>query len=71
MDAKPTFLCTEKLPVFSRTRGVYCLFRSSISGDFWGDQNAGNPHEYLSFESLLAFFDSGLGCYQQKREIKL
>ena len=30
-----------------------------------------NPHEYLSFESLLAFFNSSLCCYHQKREIKL
>jgi hypothetical protein len=29
-----------------------------------------NPHEYLSFESLLAFFDSSLCCYHQKREKK-
>jgi hypothetical protein len=28
-----------------------------------------NPHEYLSFESLLAFFDCSLCCYAQKREM--
>jgi hypothetical protein len=26
------------------------------------------PHEYLSFESLLAFFDCSLWCYYQGQE---
>ena len=33
----------EKLPVFVKTRGVHCLFRSRILGGFRGDQNAGKP----------------------------